>query len=78
MRESRAREFESLRQGPRMTVAEYDVRFSELFRYTLWLVDTEERRTSRFVRGLANYLFCAIVSQRYMSYVDAVDCTMMM
>ena len=61
-----------------MTIVEYDVRFSKLSCYAPWLVDNEERRTSRFVCGLANYLFSVVVPQRYTQYADAVDCAIMM
>ncbi|XP_070044879.1 uncharacterized protein [Nicotiana tomentosiformis] len=50
-REELRRQFEKLRQDD-MTVTQYEMRFSELARYAVWLVPTNRERIRRFIDGL--------------------------
>ncbi|XP_070042887.1 uncharacterized protein [Nicotiana tomentosiformis] len=50
-RDELRRQFEQLRQEG-MSVTQYEMRFSELDRYAIWLVPTERERISRFIDGL--------------------------
>lgn len=44
VRQARAREFETLKQCPNMTIAEYDIRFIQLSCYAPHLILTEEHK----------------------------------
>lgn len=52
IREDKAREFDLLEQNEEMTVDQYEAKLSELSKYAPELVDTEEKRSKKFERGL--------------------------
>ena len=49
--ETRREEFERLLQRG-LTVAQYEARFTELSRFAEYMVDSEEMKVRRFMRGL--------------------------
>ncbi|WRX29260.1 Retrotransposon gag domain - like 10 [Theobroma cacao] len=65
---ARAREFETLVQTSSMTVSEYDIKFTQLSRYALYLVSIEELKIQRFVDGLVEPLFRAVASRDFITY----------
>jgi len=54
-------------------VDEYDLKFTQLSRYTEHLLPTEEWRVKRFIRGLKSSMYKVMVSQVFPSYSLAVD-----
>ncbi|XP_070057795.1 uncharacterized protein [Nicotiana tomentosiformis] len=50
-REELRKQFEYLRQED-LSVTQYEMRFSELSRYVVWLVPTEREKIRRFINGL--------------------------
>ncbi|XP_021278469.1 uncharacterized protein LOC110412266 [Herrania umbratica] len=64
MQAAKAREFEALEQTPKMMVFEYDVQFTQLSRYTSYLMSFKEMRVNWFVTELTKYLFKVVVLQR--------------
>ena len=50
-REARREEFERLLQRG-LTVAQYEARFIELSKFAEYMVDSEEKKVRRFLRGL--------------------------
>jgi hypothetical protein len=72
VRDAQLYEFERLSQGS-MTVDEYDLKFTQLSRYALHLLPTEEWRVKRFIRGLKSSMYMVMVSQVFPSYSSAVD-----
>ena len=79
VRRAKAREFEDLKQLPSMSVAEYDIKFTQLSRYAPYLVPTEKMKIERFIDGLVRPLFRAVAPQMktFPSYAAAVDCARM-
>ena len=80
VRRARAKQFEELEQTPSMTVAEYDIQFTQLSRYAPHLVPTERMRIERFIDGLVRPLFRAVAPQMksFPSYSAAVECAKML
>ncbi|XWS50895.1 hypothetical protein CRYUN_Cryun12cG0129400 [Craigia yunnanensis] len=77
VRDAKAREFESLVQTFSMSMFEYDIRFTQLSRYVLNFVLTEEMKVKRFVNGLVEPLFIVVEPQKFASYSLVVDCARM-
>ena len=73
VRDSRAREFETLVQIEQMSVMEYNIQFMRLSRYAPHLVATEKLRVQRFLEGLKSYLFRAIAGHGDMTYDQALN-----
>ncbi|EOY08454.1 DNA/RNA polymerases superfamily protein [Theobroma cacao] len=57
----------------KLTVSEYDIKFTQLACYAPYLVSTEEMKIQRFVDGLVEPLFRAVASQDFTTYSAAVD-----
>jgi len=67
-----AMEFQELKQG-RMLVNQYDIKFTQLWRYAKGLVREEADRTKRFVRGLRPEIRSKLVPFQLQVYVQAVE-----
>ena len=52
---------------------EYDLKFTQLSRYTEHLLPTEEWRVKRFIRELKSSIYKVMVSQMFPSYSSTVD-----
>ncbi|XP_021297784.1 uncharacterized protein LOC110426803 [Herrania umbratica] len=57
-----------------ITVAEYDVKFTQLARYVPYLISTKEMKIRRFVDGLVEPLFKGVSSREFDFYASVVDC----
>src|SRR5262249_21336525 len=55
-----------------MSVMEYESRFTELETYAPHIYGDEERRASKFVRGLKGYIRSRIMSQDHQTIASAV------
>ncbi|EOY25755.1 Uncharacterized protein TCM_027124 [Theobroma cacao] len=73
VRDAKTQEFETLMQALGMTVSDYDIQFTQLSRYALYLVQTEKERIKRFIKGLHEPIYKILVSQRFQSYPEVVD-----
>ena len=71
-RDKKELEFLSLEQNV-MTVAQYVAKFTALSRYCTHLVATEERKSTRFVRGLKTAIRTQLVAHKFQNFQDAVD-----
>ena len=80
VRKARAREFEELKQLPSMTMAEYDVHFTQLSLYTPYLVPTKHIRVDRFIYKLVRPLYRVVIPQvkTFPSYSITMDCVRML
>ena len=67
-----AMEFQELKQD-RMSVSQYDIKFTQLSRYAAELVRKEADRTKRFVRGLRPEIRSKLVPFQLQNYVQAVE-----
>ncbi|EOY16839.1 Uncharacterized protein TCM_035732 [Theobroma cacao] len=61
VRDAKAQEFETLMQALGMTVSDYDIQFTQLSRYTPYLVQTERERIKRFIKGLHRTIYIILV-----------------
>ena len=64
-------EFIQLTQG-KMTVIEYETKFTKLSRFAVHMVDTDDKKARRFIGGL-NSNIRRMVTQRGITYEEAVD-----
>ncbi|XP_070034448.1 uncharacterized protein [Nicotiana tomentosiformis] len=73
-REELCRQFEQLRLDG-MSVTHYNMRFSELARYPVWLVPTDRERIRRFIDGLTYQLQLLMTRERVSgaSFDEVVD-----
>ena len=71
-RDARREEFEKLLQRG-MTVAQYEAQFTELSRHAEYMVDTEEKKVSRFLRGLRPNIQSQLIMLMLTEYSDAVN-----
>ena len=71
-REAQREEFERLLQRG-MTVAQYEAKFTELSRHSEYMVDTEEKKVSRFLRGLRPNIQSQLIVLMLTKYHDAVN-----
>ncbi|XP_070036996.1 uncharacterized protein [Nicotiana tomentosiformis] len=62
-REELRRQFEQLHQGD-MSVTQYEMRFSELARHSIWLIPTYRERIGRFIDGLTFQLRLLMTRER--------------
>jgi hypothetical protein len=70
--ELKRREFESVRQND-APILRYVREFSELSRYALDEVDTEEKRVKRFMKGLNPYMRMQLCLTRHHKFQELVD-----
>jgi hypothetical protein len=66
------KEFEDLKQGS-MSVSEYVTRFTQLSRYALDNVDTNEKKQDWFLNGLNDGLAYALEARDFINFQDMVD-----
>jgi hypothetical protein len=66
------KEFEDLKQGS-MSVSEYVTRFTQLSRYALDNVDTNEKKQDWFLNGLNDGLAYALEARDFVNFQDMVD-----
>ena len=71
-RDARREEFERLLQRG-LTVAQYEAQFTELSRHVEYMVDTEEKKVSRFLRGLRPNIQSQLIMLMLTEYSDAVN-----
>ena len=71
-RDARREEFEKLLQKG-MTVAQYEAQFTELSRHAEYMVDTDEKKVSRFLRGLRPNIQSQLIMLMLTDYGDAVN-----
>jgi hypothetical protein len=69
------KEFEELKQGS-MSVSEYVTRFTQLSRYALDNVDTNEKQQNWFLNGLNDGLAYALEARDFVNFQDMVDKTL--
>ncbi|CAM8999655.1 unnamed protein product [Rhodiola kirilowii] len=72
VRDSRAREFESLKHEG-MSITDYANRFTVLSVYAPHLVPTEDMRVKRFISGLRDSIFHSMASAEFPSFSKVVD-----
>ncbi|XP_061993339.1 uncharacterized protein LOC133711199 [Rosa rugosa] len=70
-RDKKELEFIQLTQG-KMTVIEYETKFTKLSRFAPHMVDTDDKKARRFIGGL-NSNIRRMVTQRGITYEEAVD-----
>ena len=70
--EKKEEEFINLKQG-KMTVVQYEAKFTKLSKYAPDMVMTEEKRKRRFLQGLTLEIQDALTTARLGSYVEAVE-----
>ncbi|KAF7150087.1 hypothetical protein RHSIM_Rhsim02G0006400 [Rhododendron simsii] len=73
MRDALSAEFQLLKQGEKMNVAEYATEFTRLSPYAPHLVDSEEKKTRRFEDGLRPDIAAAIKPMRLETYAQVFD-----
>ena len=73
--EARREEFERLMQRG-LTVAQYEAKFTELSRHAKDMVDTEEKKVRRFLRGLRPPIHDQLVVLMLTEYRDVVNITL--
>ncbi|KAG5528346.1 hypothetical protein RHGRI_029126 [Rhododendron griersonianum] len=73
MRDALSAEFQLLKQGEKMNVAEYATEFTRLSPYASHLVDSEEKKTRRFEDGLRLDIAAAIKPMRLETYAQVFD-----
>jgi hypothetical protein len=66
------KEFEDLKQGS-MTVNEYVTQFTQLSRYALDDMDTDEKKKDWFLNGLNDGLAYALEAHNFDNFQDMVD-----
>jgi hypothetical protein len=66
------KEFEDLKQGL-MTVNEYVTQFTQLSRYALDDMDTNEKKNDWFLNGLNDGLAYALEAHNFDNFQDMVD-----
>jgi hypothetical protein len=66
------KEFEYLKQGS-MTVSEYVTRFTQLSRYALDNVNTDEKKQDWFLNGLNGGLAYGLEVHNFINFQDMVD-----
>ena len=54
-------------------MAEYEMKFTALSRFAVYLVDTEQMKCMRFHMGLAPRLVTKLLPYREKNYADLVD-----
>ncbi|XP_027171901.1 uncharacterized protein LOC113771524 [Coffea eugenioides] len=72
IQEKREDDFIKCRQGA-MSVAEYEVQFTKLSRFTPELIATEQRRVRKFVQGLNVEIQEGLAAVRIDTFADAVE-----
>jgi hypothetical protein len=72
MMKLKKKEFEDLKQGS-MSVNEYVTRFTQLSRYALDDVDTDEKKQDWFLNGLNDGLVYALEARDFINFQDMVD-----
>ncbi|XP_028059503.1 uncharacterized protein LOC114263191 [Camellia sinensis] len=72
MRDKKVTEFETLRQGNKI-VAEYEVQFAELARFTPHMVDTDYKEARKFEGGLRTVILDRINVLKLPTYVDVLE-----
>ena len=65
-------EFQELRQG-RMSVSQYDIKFTQLSRYAIGLVREEADRMERFFKGLRPKIRSKLIPFQLKVFVQAVE-----
>ncbi|EOY03180.1 Uncharacterized protein TCM_017765 [Theobroma cacao] len=73
VRNARARELEKLVQTSSMIVSEYDIKFTQLARYAVYLVSTEEMKIQKFMDGLVVPFLRVVASRDFDTYSATVD-----
>ena len=68
LRETKAREFEMLKQSMGMSVIEYDAMFNNLAKYAPHLAVINNMKAKRFANGLKDYLFKVVPIPRTSTY----------
>ncbi|CAA0835697.1 Uncharacterized mitochondrial protein AtMg00860, partial [Striga hermonthica] len=71
-RDQMEKEFMNLSQGNR-TVTEYEREFSRLSAFARHLVDTEEKKATRFLYGLKRELLMLIAGHGYLTYAETIE-----
>jgi hypothetical protein len=66
------KEFQNLKQGS-MTVSEYVTRFTQLSRYALNDVDTDEKKQECFLNGLEDGLAYALEGRDFENFQTMID-----
>jgi PHD/YefM family antitoxin component YafN of YafNO toxin-antitoxin module len=66
------KEFKDLKQGS-MSVSEYVTRFTQLSRYALDNMDTNEKKQDWFLNGLNDGLAYALEASDFVNFQDMVD-----
>ena len=76
----KAREFEDLKQLISLSMAKYDIKFTQLSRYAPHLVPTKKMKIKRFIDGLVRPLFRVVAPQMksFPSYAAIMDCAKML
>jgi hypothetical protein len=72
MMKLKKKQFEDLKQGL-MSVNEYVTQFTQLSRYALDDVDTDEKKQSGFLNGLNDGLAYALEARDFINFQDMVD-----
>jgi hypothetical protein len=72
MMKLKKKEFEDLKQGS-MSMNEYVTRFTQLSRYTLDHVDTDEKKQARFLNGLNDGPTYALETRDFTNFQDMMD-----
>ncbi|XP_028079273.1 uncharacterized protein LOC114281035 [Camellia sinensis] len=76
VRDRKVSEFEGLKQG-NLTVAEYEAKFTELARFTPYLVDTDYKKARKFENDLRNDILERVNVLKLPTYVDVLDRALM-
>ena len=77
LRETKARQFEQLRQGE-MTITEYRNKFLQLSKFAPHLVSTQQLRVSRFTYGLRDNIFRSVFVNDDTTFEQAVNMALRM
>ncbi|XP_028114966.1 uncharacterized protein LOC114312868 [Camellia sinensis] len=75
-RDRKVSEFQELKQG-RMSVAEYEVKFTELARFAPHMVDTDYKKACKFEGGLNLDIFDRVGVLKLPTYVQVLDRSLM-
>ncbi|XP_028053206.1 uncharacterized protein LOC114257627, partial [Camellia sinensis] len=75
-RDQKVSEFQELKQG-RMSVAEYEAKFTELARFAPHIVDTDYKKARKFEGGLDLEVFDRVGVQKLPTYVEVLDRSLM-
>ena len=72
LREQNAAEFLTLEQR-NMTVAEYEAKFTSLGRFSMYVINIEERKARKFEKGLRKTIRDPVEMQRLSTYTKVID-----